>query len=419
MEFKYSVFDTMLNSEDEMIKQANINKGQACVYLRAYIMIRLLLFGEIVVSDSSINLNRALRTLILENEGKGEYDLSGLPTNDKFDELIEKGYIKLAVRDIYKDNFSESLRVLQNNKKHIDLPSEKYTRHIDEICKNGDNIYWWNAEEVSKNFTKNIRDKLKTQFSPEINIFLRGISDSLREYDTLTYNKVKNEVLNRGYKENSDEYQIVRGMLRDAYDYNVPEVLRMNYFRSFNRSSQIKIKYDLEIEFAKKYEIPWEYSLNMYAFALLPVNHLEIIFKTDEFKSYIKAMKDYNKDSISFEEFLTPLTNYIDFLDRMLVDLYGNKYITRKYQNVIFRFKEYYVAQKPVMLTANALFSVYSIVGMINDFIPNPEIMNGIAILLSIIVPNFVKKTLENKIALPKIDHAIVKLEKPKTNNIL
>ena len=120
MSMNNAVFDAITNSEDEMITRAKIDKKQACIYLRAYIIIRLLFFDEFVISDSSINLNRALRTLISTKEGgSGIYDLKKVPQAD-FGKLLESGLIKLAARDIYKGNFSERLRIAQNDKEYVD-----------------------------------------------------------------------------------------------------------------------------------------------------------------------------------------------------------------------------------------------------------------------------------------------------------
>lgn len=411
MEIKNCVFDTMLNSEDEMIKQANIKREQACVYLRAYIMIRLLLFDEVVVSDSSINLNRALRTLILEEEGGGKYNLNGLPWKDEFSKLIEKGHIKLAARDIYKGNFSERLREAQNNKKHVDLPSEKYTKLIDELCNKDDNIYWWNAEKVSQKFTQKFRDNLKTEFSREINIFLRELSNCLSDYETLTYNMVKNEVLNRNYTEKSNEYQIVRSMLREAYDYNIPDVLGLDYFRLFNSSPRIEGKYNFEIEFAKKYEIPWKYSFNMYAFALFPVNELEFVYEADKHKRYKKAMKDYEKGLIGFEEFLVSLENYLEFLDNILVDKYGNKYIGHKPKNLRVQIQQYIASNSNIILVTRALVGAYGLAETICDLTSDFKFNAG-KFFLTTILPNILFKANDHHVALPEIDHAIVKSNK-------
>lgn len=418
MAIRNSVFDTIINSEDEMINQAKIKRGQACVYLRAYIMIRLLLFEEVVISDSSINLNRALRTLILKDEGKGKYNLKGLPPKDEFSKLIEKGNIKLAARDIYKGNFSERLREAQNNKKRVDLPSKEYTELIDELCKKDDNIYWWNADEVSQKFTQKFRGELKEEFSREINIFLRDLSDRLSDHETLTYNMVKNEVLNRNYKEKSDEYQIVRGMLREAYDYNIPEVLKLDYFRLFNSSPRIKKKYNFEMEFAKKYEIPWNYSFNMYAFALFPVNELEFVFGTDKYICYKKAMEDYRKGIIGFEGFLVSLENYLGLLDKMLVDYYGIKYIEHKSKNIRVQIREYIVSNHPAILVTQAIVGVSGIAETIYDLKSNFYI-NGAKTLLTAILPNIIYKTYGHHVALPEIDHAIVKLDNSNKNSIL
>lgn len=207
MEIDNTVFDSVTNSEDKMIEQFNIPKGQACVYLRAYIIMRLLFFKELVISDSSINLNRALRALILQSEGGGHYDYRKLPPAD-FEELIQVGAIKLAARDDYKGSFSQSLRNAQNNKIGLDFPTEQYSSMIDEICKE-ENIYWWNEKEVSKMFTKKIRESFEQQqYSDGVNLFLRNLSNRLRGEEILTYNMVKNEAL-KTHKKTSEEYRIL------------------------------------------------------------------------------------------------------------------------------------------------------------------------------------------------------------------
>lgn len=192
MAIRDAVFDSITNSEDKMIQRFKIRRRDACLYLRAYMMIRLFLFEEFVISDSSINLNRALRTLILEEEGKNEYgkrkyDLRNLPPAD-FGELIKDGSIKLAARDIYKGNFSDALRNAQGNKTRVDLPSEKYTRMIDEFCKE-ENIYWWNADVIAQMFTTKIKDSLRDsmemQHSDKVNVFLRDLSDRLSSQEIL------------------------------------------------------------------------------------------------------------------------------------------------------------------------------------------------------------------------------------------
>lgn len=409
MSGKNSVFDSITNSEDEMIKRAGISKSQACVYLRAYMIIRLLFFKEFVISDSSINLNRALRTLILSGEGNnGDYDLRKLPHAD-FGELIEEGGIKLAARDIYKGSFSESLRIAQNNKKHVDKPSEEYTRLIDGLCKE-ENIYWWNAEKVSHEFTEKIRDALKKEFSAPINAYLKELSHRLSDEEILTYNMVKNEVL-KTYKETSEEYQIVRTMLRDAYDYNIPEALELSYFRFFNSPLQLIKKREFEINIKEEYEIPWKYSFNTYAFALLPVYDLKFIWASSEYGRYEKAMSEYVNGSGSFHSFLSSLESYLGLIDRVLVSLYNNKYIENEPKNMVARFREYKNTTDPVAVTVEMGQKVYDAAGTAADIIMNP--FTGILKLaLTNLFPNLIVKKREEAAVMPEIKHAVIKIDK-------
>lgn len=43
-----AIFDSITNSEDKMIERFRIPRGQACMYLRAYIMIRLLFLRSLL-----------------------------------------------------------------------------------------------------------------------------------------------------------------------------------------------------------------------------------------------------------------------------------------------------------------------------------------------------------------------------------
>lgn len=59
-----ALFDSITNSEDEMILRTGIKRYHVCTYLRAYIMTLLCFEPRLVISDSAVNLNRAFRTLI-------------------------------------------------------------------------------------------------------------------------------------------------------------------------------------------------------------------------------------------------------------------------------------------------------------------------------------------------------------------
>lgn len=413
MMIKNSVFDSITNSEDEMIKRANIKRSQACVYLRAYIIIRLLFFDEFIISDSSINLNRALRTLIDRDEGKGHYDLRKLPKAD-FEKLIRDGSIKLAARDIYKNDFFSSFSDTQRNKKHVDLPGKNYIGLMNDLCNDlrEEDIYWWNAEQISQMFTRNIRKELETEFSDDVNLFLRGLSNRLSGYDTLTYNMVKNEAL-KNCKETSEEYQIVRKMLRDSYDYNVPKALKTDYLRLFSSPLRTIKKSNSEMYLAEQYDMPWKYSFNIYAFALLSVKNLKNIKRHMESIRYREAILQYTNGTISFEKFLEILEAYLDLLDDIFTEIYGKKYGESSPQNIVVRIKEYTISKHPAILTLQGLVWAYGALTTLVDLNTNIR-LNGMELLLTTILPHIIFKTYDHFTALPPIDHAIIKLEEPR-----
>lgn len=408
MAIKDAIFDSITNSEDKMIERFKIQRGEACMYLRAYIMIRLLFFEEFVISDSSINLNRALRTLILPDEGKNKYDFRKLPPAD-FGELIKNGTIKLAARDIYKGSFSKNLRDAQNNKERVDKPSEKYTRMIDEIC-NEENIYWWNEDIVSQTFTTKIREKLNEQYSEEINLFLRDLKNRLSTYEKLEYNIVKNEAL-KTHEETSEEYRILYDMLRDSYDYNIPEYFEMDYLKRFNGFQQRVKKHNFELNPPEQYDIPWRYSFNAYAFALLPADYLKIAWGSGEYIRYKAAMSQYMKDPSSINQFLVSLQDYLDFIDHLLVPFYNNRYGSAVSNNTILRFKEYKNGADLMAITIDAGVRAYGAVDALTNIFSDP--VSGLLELgLTNILPSIIKKGYEHYTALPPIKHAIIKLDK-------
>ena len=404
-----AVFDSITNSEDKMIERFRIPKGQACVYLRAYIMMRLLFFKELIISDSSINLNRALRTLISQDEGGQHYDYRNLPQAD-FAELIKEGSIKLASRDDYKGSFSQSLRNVQSNKKRVDLPSRKYTEMIDEICKE-ENIYWWSEKEVSQMFTKNIRRNLEQQYSDEISLFLRDLSNRLSGQEILTYNMVKNEAL-KIKKKTSEEYRILYDMLRNSYDYNIPEYLKLNYLKGLNGFQQSVKNHSFEISLSEQCDIPWRYSFNIYAFALLPADYLiNIVWKSIEYINYEEAMAQYMKGLISFNQFLDKFQTYLGFIDCLLVPLYKNRYESNNSKNIILRLKEYKNGFDFMALTIEAGVQAYDMMGAVLDIALAP-VRGMLEMVLVNIFPSIISKGYERYMKLPAIDHAIIRLDK-------
>lgn len=353
-----------------------------------------------------------MRTLILQDEGKNKYDLRKLPPAD-FGELIKDGSIKLAARDIYKGSFSESLRNAQNNKKRVDKPSEEYSQMIDEICAE-ENIYWWNEDKVTQMFTTKIRENLKEEYSDEINLFLRDLSNRLSVYEKLDYNMVKNEAL-KTHKETSEEYRILYDMLRDSYDYNIPEYFEMDYLKRFNGFHQRVKTHNYEINPPELYDIPWRYSFNAYAFALLPVEYLKIAWRSGEYIRYKAAMLQHMEGRISMSQFLVSLQDYLDYIDRLLVPFYNNRYGSETSKNTILRLKEYKNGIDIMAITIGAGVWAWSNADAISDIISNNNsdpVIGVLKLVLANIFPSIIRKEYERYTALPPITHAIIKLDK-------
>ncbi len=408
MTMKNSVFDSITNSEDEMIKRVGIKRAEACTYLRAYIIMRLLFYSEFVISDSSINLNKAFRTLILnEEDKKGAYDLSKVPRAD-FGQLIENGSIRIAARDVYKGSFSEKLRDVQKSKKFVDKPSEHYTKLIDNLCKE-ENIYWWNADVVAQMFTKKIRKELEIPYSDDMDSFLRNLSYRLSGHETLSYNEVKKEAL-KICDEGSNEYLIVHDKLRASYDYNVPEVLKLKYHRFFDYSPLHSQKRDFEVRFEEEYDISWHYLFNAYAFAQLPVYDLMFLRGSSKGVRYEKALSELMDGSGSLSSFISALESYLETIDRVLVEGYNNKYIGNRPKNMIARVRKSVNDKGCMVLTVNIGLLVKEGIGWIEKFNLNP--VGAITEMIgTVFLPHMIVKKREQDISLPEIKRAIIKVE--------
>ncbi len=408
MEKGNAVFDSIINSEDEMIKRANITKAEACVYLRAYIIINLFFFKELVISDTSINLNQALRTLILCKEGERVYDLRRCATAD-FDWLISEGYIKLAARDIFRGNISESLREAQKKNKNVEKPSLKYSKFIDQICKD-DNIYWWNASEISSIFTAKIRKELETSYSDDINLLLRKLREKLSDKEALTYNMVKNVALEE-HNEKSEFYQIVRGMLRSSFDYNIPEYLKLDYSRQFfNYDTQPTKKFDLEIDITSKYEISCSYDFSIFGFASFPAKHLLYAWETKEYLEFESQMQQFRNGIVNINALWISIEKYLSVINELVVDRYNFKYSEHK-QGITFNPKAilhtYNFKKKPVVASMDIANKGWGIADTAIGVMTNP--ISIIAKLITSVISSSM-----NKMTAPprEIKQAIVKLDK-------
>lgn len=409
-----AVFDSIVNSEDEMLKCVDLRKSQACIYLRAYIIVRLIFFRQFVISDSAVNLNRAFRTLLLTGEGEGHYDLSPLPSAD-FEWLVREGFIRFAARDIYKGNFSERLRVAQQNKIKVDLPSKEYSYLIGQIHKD-ENTYWWSLDEVSEMFTSKFKDELNNRLlrwdsvdSNKVKSTLSELSKSLVDEETITYNMVKAKLLKK-CSEKSFEYQIVRDMLRRSYDYNVPEVLNLDYSRFF--TSNDSLVSDIISPLSEEYEIPWSYAFNQYGFAAFPAKDLKDIWKTKEYSEYEKQMHLFREDKATIDSLWYSIEKYLKVINDHIVDSYNtkdnhNKFTTsHKLDDIRVLLHSFVSEGHPITVS----FKLYEDLVKVSSLEKNP-----LLITVNSIMPSATRKV-SGKIAKPPnyIKHAIIKVDKTK-----
>lgn len=377
------LFDPITNSEDAMIARAHIKKYLACTYLRAYIMASLCFEPQLIISDSSVNLNKAFRTLIDYRESEGDYNLDYMPKAD-FETLIREGHIRFAARDTFKGNFSEALRVSQQGKQAVDVPSERYTKKIDEICSN-EYVYWYNLKEISQLFTSKFKDSIGKELNRDAPIplermkLLRELNDRLSDKETITYNDVKS-ILLRGreekYAEKDPEYQYIRRILRQSYDYNVPDLIHADYCMplrgirpSRNQDWMLKADRKLFLE-------PDKCNLlcNIYGFSELPVSHLQYIWGSNEYENFRRQIGQFRAGVIELDEYVISLKNYLMKINEVVRDVYTVKhnknipYEKRKLSSIPIRIRHYFKADDSWVVAAKIINDMRNATGLLDDF---------------------------------------------------
>lgn len=378
------LYDPITNSEDAMIARAGIKKHHACTYLRAHIMASLCFEPQFIVSDSSVNLNRAFRTLIDYRESEGNYNLDYMPKAD-FEELIREGHIRFAARDNFRGDFSGALRVSQQKKQAVDLPSERYTKKIDEICSN-EYVYWYNLKEISQLFTSKFRDSVErelnqdTQTPPERLKLLRKLNNRLSDKETIEYSDVKSILLDgrkEKYAEKDPEYQYIRRMLRQSYDYNIPDVIHADLCMPLqgiqpSRSQDWMLKMDREL-----YLEPDEYDLlcNVYGFSELPVSRLKEIWKSIEYENFRQQINLFRADVIELDEYVTALKNYLRKINEAIKDVYTIKhnknvpYEKEKLSSILIKIRYYFKADDGWVVAVKFLNDTRNIVGLSENLV--------------------------------------------------
>ncbi len=324
-----ALFDKITNSEDQMIESANIPRRKACTYLRAYIMASLCFEPYFVISDTSVNLNKAFRTLISYDEGP-EYTTEDLPERADFDWLIQTGHIRFAARDKYKGNFSDALRISQKNLKEVDLPNEKYTGMINEICSDK-YVYWYNLDKVSRMFSSNFRRKMDKELyqnpnlHPETAELLQKLIRRLSDEETFTYNEVKS-ILMKEYKckKGDSRYRDIRRLLRESYDYNVPAFLKLDYCMPL-RDIEPSKKQGWKLELIDEDVLDCNFMCNVYGLAKLPAHELKHIWDSTPGRAWQKQVNDFRAGIVDPDKYIKVLKNYLLEINEAVAYSYPTK----------------------------------------------------------------------------------------------
>jgi len=314
----------------------NISEEGRCRFLRAYINARLLFFPQLYLTDATINNNGALRQLILSNERQ---DIVC-----DYEELIKEGSIIATVRDkLPLENFSSELRKIQERNKHTNLPSEEYTRKIDNLFneKYG-NIIEFKLEDVSKRFTDKVKCFLEDDYSINYAINDRMQMSNVNNWDqtgnlngllknsnivrvklleeinwaqTVDLNGLLTKIENYGYKKEYLVYELFKTKLSECYNNNIPESLNLNYQTMV---SELLLNID-EHESVFKHEVPQRYVYNIDCLANLPSKALieaKNLPQRDKFnaefnKYQIGNTKSENALFSSFENYIKELDYFI------------------------------------------------------------------------------------------------------------
>jgi len=382
------LFDPITNSEDAMIARAGIEQYHACTYLRAYIMASLCFESPFIVSDSSVNLNKAFRSLIDYRESKGDYNLDFLPKAD-FKELICKGYIRFAARRPFEGNFFEALRVSQQGKEAVDLPSERYTRMIDEICPN-EYVYDYSLDTVSQLFTSKFKDSIWHELNHDAPIplerarLLQKLNDWLSDNETITYNDAKSIILEGREEKDAQkdpEYQYIWRILRKSYDYNVPDAINADFCMTLHgikpsRNQDWVLKVDRKL-FLK----PDDCNLlcNVYGFALLPVKHLEDLWDTSEYQNFRQQITRLRTEAIVLDEhvdeYVIALEKYLLKISEAIKDVYDIRnnenipYEKGKLSSIPIMINYYFKSDNSWVVAAKFANDIRNISGMLPNFI--------------------------------------------------
>lgn len=394
-----AIFDSITNSEQEMLLRAGIKKCYAPTYLRAYIMASLCIEEQFVISDSAASLNRAFRTLIDCQEGEGYYTLKYLPKED-FEWLIREGYIRFAARDQFKGDFSSGLREAQKKMQTVDQPSERYTKRLDEICSN-EHIYWYNLDNVTRRFTskfkKGIKEKLnRSDLSLREERLIRQLMDRLADQEMYTYGGIKSTLLEYLSEEDQD-YKDIRKILRKAYEDNVPDELDLDYLL-FSENAGPLSKSDGRLILTRERRVEANFACSIYGFATLPAKRLRDIWASSEYGNFRKQIDAFRNGVIDLDEYLESLCRYFRVINERVSEDFTQRYyqsVSREkweLSSVPIEIRQYFRGEEPYIVAAKVVNTVWNVGSFVSDIFTGelaPHLIGG---LFSKVLPAYAKK---------------------------
>ena len=421
---KAALFDPITNSEDNMIIRAGIPRAKACTFLRAYIMASLCFEPYFVISDTSLVLNKAFRTLIDYREGAG-YDLSDLSEkndlpNTDFAELILNGHIGFATRDIYKENFFESLRASQKKMKDVDLPNKRYIKMIDDMCSNNNvRKYCYNLDKISHMFTNKFKNSLNDELYENHNILpenaklLQKLIRRLSDEEILTYNMVKSILLEDYKLDKKDErYIYMHKLLRKAYDYNLPDVLEVDHCMSLNTIEPDK-KQEWKLELSYEWELKSDFLCDIYGFAKLPVSHLKYIWDSKEYTAWEKQISDFRKGTFNDNEYIEVLNQYLLRINDVVRDVYAltnhHNDLHRKKEKILIGIRSYCSDDIKVVI-AKSLRDIWTVCRNVEAVMdPNPwTVPWTVGDIFFKMLPNLVQKSVNFPDSPEEMEDAVI-----------
>ena len=215
----------------------------------------------------------------------------------------------------------------QRNMKGVDLPSEKYTKRIDEICSN-EYVYWYNLDDISHRFTSKFKNSIKDELQdanilPEREKLLRKLTYILSDKETITYNGVKS-ILLEDYGEEDAEYKHVRRILRQSYDYNVPELLGLDYCMPLQNTKPSQNQ-DWRLKVGVEEILECDFACSVYGFAALPASHLKYIWESKEYDDYERQINCFRNGTIDLNEYMEALGKYLLRINDVVRDVYTIK----------------------------------------------------------------------------------------------